>query len=190
MKTYLRQIQEFAPCREQEEKDKELILAECARFPELISTRRLLTGHLTSSGLILNKNRDKILMVHHNIYHTWTWTGGHADGDEDLLAIALKEAREETGVGHIRFITPEMASLDVIPVYGHVKRGAWVSAHLHYNAAYLLEADEGEPTRVNEAENSGVKWVPFAEAAEHSQEPVLVDIFNKMLNRLREGLKV
>ena len=54
----------------------------------------------------------------------------------------------------------------------------------------LLEADEGEPTRVNEAENSGVKWVPFAEVAEHSQEPVLVDIFNKMLNRLREGLKV
>ena len=49
---------------------------------------------MTSSGLIFNKNLDKILMVHHNIYNTWSWTGGHADGEDDLLKVAIKEAKE------------------------------------------------------------------------------------------------
>ncbi|MEA4893464.1 MAG: NUDIX hydrolase [Peptococcaceae bacterium] len=190
MKTYLKQIREFVPGCRQEEKDKELILAECARFPEEVLTRRLLTGHLTSSGLILSKNYDKILMVHHNIYKTWTWTGGHADGEEDLLAVALKEAGEETGLVNVSPILTELAALDVIPVFGHVKNGAWVSAHLHYNAAYLLEAEEKAALRINPAENSGVKWVPLAEVAGQSREPVLIDIFNKMLKRLGEGLSV
>ena len=47
-------------------------------------------AHITSSGFIVNKLRTKVLMIHHNIYNSWGWTGGHADGDEDLLYVAMK----------------------------------------------------------------------------------------------------
>jgi len=125
-----------------------------------------------------------MLMVHHNIYRTWTWTGGHADGDTDLEAVALREAAEETGADRIALLTGEMASLDVIPVYGHVKNGRYVSAHLHLNAAYLLTASEGERLSIREGENSGVAWVRLSEAAGRSGEPALIRIFGKMLARI------
>ncbi len=181
-KTYVKQIREFLPGCLQETADKELILQLCLRHPDIL-TRENLVAHLTSSGLILNENLDKILMVHHNIYRTWTWTGGHADGDEDLAAIALKEAAEETGVGQVRLLLPAMASLDIIPVYGHMKKSRYVSAHLHLNAAYLLQASEAESLTVCREENSGVAWVPLTEAAARSGEPELIRIYGKMLKR-------
>ena len=155
-----------------------------------ILTRENALCHLTSSGLILNETMDKMLMVHHNIYRTWTWTGGHADGDEDLEAVALREAREETGLAQVRLLLGDMASLDVIPVFGHVKNGSYVSAHLHLNAAYLLQANEGEGLAVKPDENSGVAWAPLAEVAARSGEPELIRIFGKMLERLGLGLSV
>ena len=72
--------------------------------------------HMTSSAFNINKNRHKTLMIHHNIYNSWAWTGGHADGEEDLLKVALKEAREETGVINLRPILEDIFSLDLIPV--------------------------------------------------------------------------
>jgi len=162
--------------------DKELILGLCGE--DDILTRANRTCHITSSGLILNGNLDKMLMVHHNIYKTWTWTGGHADGEDDLEAIALREAAEETGAAGVELLWKDMASLDIIPVFGHVKNGVYVSAHLHLNAAYLLRAPEGPPLTVREGENSGVAWTPLAEAAERSKEPELIRIFGKMLSRL------
>lgn len=181
-RTYVRQIKEFQAGCLQEEADKELILQLCLRYPDIL-TRENLVCHLTSSGLILNENCDKILMVHHNIYRTWTWTGGHADGDEDLAAIALKEAAEETGVGQVCLLLPAMASLDIIPVYGHVKKDRYVSAHLHLNAAYVLQASEQEALSVCREENSGVAWVPLAEVPARSGEPELIKIYGKMLKR-------
>ena len=93
----MEQIRRFRPWNEQEERDKALIL----RFLEeqedafLRSNR---TAHMTASSWIVNPARDKVLMIYHKIYDSWSWTGGHADGDQDLLAVALREAREETGV--------------------------------------------------------------------------------------------
>ena len=81
------------------------------------------------------------LMVYHELYRAWSWTGGHADGDPDLLAVAEKEAMEETGLPTVRPIVPELFSLELLSVAAHVKRGRHVSAHLHLNLTYLLEAD-------------------------------------------------
>ena len=81
-------------------------------------------------------------MVHHNIYKTWSWTGGHADNDSDLLYVAIKEAKEETGIQNIKPLSKNIFSLDVLPVIGHIKNNKYVSAHLHLSVAYLLEADE------------------------------------------------
>ena len=81
-------------------------------------------------------------MAHHNIYRVWAWTGGHADGESDLLSVALREAREETGVTHLLPLSADIMSLDILPVWGHVKRGRYVTAHQHLNVSYLLVADE------------------------------------------------
>ena len=62
---------------------------------------------MTASGFIVNEARNKTLMVHHNIYNSWSWTGGHADGDSDLLAVALREAREETGIVNVTPLSRE-----------------------------------------------------------------------------------
>lgn len=55
-------------------------------------------GHFSASVWTVNKERTKTLMVYHNIYNSWSWIGGHADGEEDLCAVAMRELTEETGL--------------------------------------------------------------------------------------------
>ena len=88
-------------------------------------------AHMTSSGFIVNKDRTKVLMIHHNIYNSWGWTGGHADGDSDLIAVAIKEAKEETGIKNANPITNDICSIDILPVNSHIKKGKYVASHLH-----------------------------------------------------------
>nr|WP_279380151.1 NUDIX hydrolase [Sporosalibacterium faouarense] len=141
---------------------------------------------MTSSGLILNKSLDKILMIHHNIYNTWTWTGGHADGDSNMLKVAIKEAKEETGISKVTPLINDIVSIDIIPVYGHVKRGNYVSSHLHMNVSYALLADESEELVVNEEETSNVGWIKVNSLDKYSSEPYLIEIYNKIVRRARE----
>ena len=96
---YITEIDRYVPINEQETKDKEIIL-NYIRNNEDVLTRDNEIAHITSSGFIVNKSRSKVLMIHHNIYNSWGWTGGHADGDSDLLHVAIKEAKEETGIKH------------------------------------------------------------------------------------------
>ena len=87
----------YAPYNEQETLDKALILRAIEIFPDLLNRENTIC-HITASNWITNPTRDRILMVHHNIYNAWAWTGGHADGESDLRAVALREAKEETGL--------------------------------------------------------------------------------------------
>ena len=138
---YQDQVGAFIPQTEQERNDREIMLELIRRYPETILLRENKFAHFTSSGLILNRERNKVLFVHHNIYKTWSWTGGHADGDEDLLRVAVKEAGEETGLARVEPLDGKIVSLDILPVFGHIKNGRYVSAHLHLNASYLLLAE-------------------------------------------------
>ncbi len=187
MNHLIAQITQFIPRDQQEAGDRRIILDLIRQYGRQILTRDNPVTHITSSGLILNEVHNRFLMVHHNIYNTWTWTGGHADGDADLLAVALKEASEETGVLRIRPLTEEILSLDILPVYGHFKKGQYVSAHLHLSVAYLLIADEGEPLAINPKENSGVQWIPVSQASQYSNEPFMLAIYKKMLDRAGIG---
>lgn len=180
---YLEALRAFSPSCEQEERDQSVILNACLQLGDGVLARNSAAMHLTSSGLIVNETRDKVLFIHHNIYRVWSWTGGHADGDGDLLRVALREAREETGLCRVRPLMEEMLSLDILPVWGHVHRGVYVSAHLHLNAAYLLTASEADALHCKADENSGVKWFPFSEIERAVKEPVLPDIYMKMLRR-------
>ncbi len=183
---YIDEIKAYEPVNEQEVADKRVILQYIKDYPNTILLRENEMGHLTSSGFIMNKTLDKVLMVHHNIYKTWAWTGGHADGDEDLLYVALKEAREETGVQNITPLMPEIASLDILPVWGHVKNGVYVPTHMHLSVAYVLIADESEQLHINEAENSGVKWISIDELEAHCNEPEIMVIYRKLIKKAKK----
>ena len=175
------QIKKYAPCCEQEARDKKVILDYLANNPGAFF-RSDLIAHMTASSWIVNAERTKVVMVYHRIYDSWSWTGGHADGEEDLLAVALRECREETGLQNVRAVDENIFSLEVLTVDGHEKRGEYVPSHLHLNVTYLLEADEREKLCVREEENSGVSWFTLDEALAASTEPWFVERIYKKLN--------
>ena len=126
-------------------------------------------------------------MIYHKIYNSWAWTGGHSDGDRDLLNVAMKEAKEETGITKVTPISNDIYSLEIIIVDGHEKRGKYVGSHVHLNVTYLLEADENEKLHIKEDENSGVKWIPIDEVLEATSEPWVRDrVYAKIINKMRK----
>lgn len=177
-------IESYIPYNDQEAADRRMLLAAIDKLPSVL-TRDNPFAHFTASAWIVNPGRTHALMAWHNIYRTWAWTGGHADGERDLLAVALREAREETGVASIAPVTRGIYSLEVLPVNAHVKRGRFVSAHLHLNVTYLLEADDAQPLFSKPDENSAVAWLPLDEAADNKEEPFMAVIYRKLNDRLK-----
>lgn len=175
------EIKKYRPCNAQEQRDQALILDFLEKNGDAFLRSNLL-AHMTASSWIVNPERTKTLMVYHNLYDSWSWTGGHADGETDLLSVALREAREETGIAHVRPVSPEIFSLEVLTVDGHEKRGAYVPSHLHMNVTYLLEAEESDTLHICREENSGVAWFSLEEALKASTEPWFVERIYKKLN--------
>ena len=179
------EIAAYVPYNDQEKRDRELILSFLDHNPDAFLRSNAL-AHMTASAWVVNPTRDKVLMVYHRLYDSWSWTGGHADGETDLLTVALREVREETGVEHLRPVTTAIYSLESLTVDGHEKRGEYVSSHLHLNLTYLIEADEHDTLRVCEAENSGVRWFSPDEALRVCSEPWFVE---RIYRKLNEKLK-
>ena len=180
------QIEKYIPYNEQEVSDKELMLEYIDKFEDVL-TRKNKMCHFTASNWIVNKDRTKVLMIYHNIYKSWAWTGGHADGESDLLSVAVREVKEETGVENVKVLDDDIFSLEIVCVNGHVKRGKYVSSHVHLNVTYLLEVDENEKLRIKEDENSGVKWVPIDEVEVTSNERwVKEKVYRKLNEKLRK----
>lgn len=179
-------LENYQPWDEQEEKDRELMLRSLSE-PDIF-TRKNEHAHFTASAWVVNPARDKVLMIYHNIYHSWAWTGGHADGEEDLLAVALREVREETGAEEITPVSREPFSLEIIPVYGHIKREKYVASHLHLNVTFLLEAPDSAALRCKPDENSGVGWFTLEEALQASDEPWMCEWIYQKLNEKLEKL--
>ena len=177
------QIEHFEPFNEQERADKEMMLEYINTFTDVL-TRENKMCHFTASNWIVNKERTKVLMIYHNIYQSWAWTGGHADGDGNLLHVALKEAQEETGLNHLKVLKQEIYSLEILTVDSHIKRGNFVPSHLHLDCCYLLEADENEQLKVKEDENSGVKWIDINKVIEITNEPKMIPIYQKLNDKL------
>ena len=158
MNNLISQIESYAPFNEQEQQDKAQILAFLRSGTQLL-TRDNPTVHLTASAWVVSPDRKQVIMVYHNLYRSWSWMGGHADGDSDLLRVAKKEVMEECGLTELRIVSPDIFSLEILSVAGHEKRGQYVSSHLHLNATYLFEADPTQPLRIKPDENSAVGWV-------------------------------
>jgi len=163
------QLRAFRPWNEQEERDRDALL----RLLEGggVSYGREDPAHMTASAWVVSPDRRRVLLAYHNIYDSWAWLGGHADGDRDLLSVALREVREESGLEEVRPVSADLYSVEILTVDGHEKRNRYVSSHLHLNVTYLLEADPAAPVHNRPGENSRVAWFGLEEAIAASSEP-------------------
>ena len=181
---YIKKINSYIPKDTQEVQDKKVILECIDLFPHNILLRNNEIAHITSSGLIINNSLSKVLMIHHNIRNTWAWTGGHADGDSDLLAVATREALEETGVCAIP-ISTDIASLDILTVARHFKSNIYVNSHLHLSVAYLFTTDDTKPLIINPDESSGVEWFPIEKITKELFTDRDVYLYSKLINQAK-----
>ncbi len=181
---YIDEIKHYIPENEQEKLDQQLILDYLTQHHNGL-TRENVVAHLTVSSWILNQSHNRVLLAYHNIYNSWSWTGGHADGDGNLLKVAIKEAKEETGIHTIRPLSQDIFSIESLCVNGHMKRGRYVSSHLHLNVTFLLEANDEEPLIVKEDENKKLSWFTFEEALQAPNEEWMVEfIYEKLTHKV------
>ncbi len=181
----IEKIEHYKPFNEQEERDKPFIL-DWIRNNENAFSRENIVAHMTASAWVVNRERNKVLMVYHNIYNSWSWLGGHADGETDLLSVALREVKEEAGISNIKPVSEEIFSLEALTVDGHIKKGKYVSSHLHLNITYLVEADSKEALSIKPDENSGVAWFSPEEALKKSTEPWFVaNVYSKLIKKAK-----
>lgn len=185
---FLAELAAYAPIDMREAEEKDVILEYARRNADTVLTRENRVAHITGSAFVVNAAGDKTLMVHHIQRGVWAWPGGHADGNADLLSVALREAEEETGVAALRPLSPHIASLDVLHVHQHVKHGKWINTHLHLSVAYLLVADEAAPLAICPGENTAVAWFPIAQIDEAHFSPDDVYLYGKLAARARSLL--
>lgn len=178
------QIATYVPFNEQEAHDKDLLLRWLNSSVD-IYTRENAAAHLTASAWVVSPDRQQVLMVYHNIYQSWSWMGGHADGERDLLGVARREVLEESGLKELKLLSPDIFSLEILTVDGHIKRGSYVSSHLHLNVTYLFEADPSQATAIKPDENSGVGWFPVSELPNRVSEPWFLQwIYSKLCQKV------
>lgn len=181
-------IHAYRPVNEQEQADKLVILRALGNDPNCFD--RSAQAHMACSIWTVDPTLTQTLLVYHNIYDSWSWIGGHADGERDLAAVALRELSEETGMANAQLVdcgSGGVYSIEVLTVDGHVKHGEYVSSHLHLNVTYLAVADPREAVRVKPDENSGVRWAPIEDAVRLSTEPWIRDrIYRKLIDKLQD----
>ncbi len=131
-------------------------------------------GHITGSAWIVDLDRVYVLLTHHLKLGKWLQLGGHADGDPDVLAVALREAREESGLEEIRPVSKGIFDVDVhrIPPRGDEKE------HFHFDVRYLLEADRKHPLRMT-PESRGLAWVRLGEVESLTNEESVLRMVRK-----------
>lgn len=188
-KKLIQQIKDYQPFNQQEKVDKDIIIYYLENYEDIFYRTNLI-AHMTASAWVLNKNKNKLLMAYHNLYDSWAWLGGHADGECDLLKVAIKEVQEESGVKTVEPITTDIYSLEILSVDGHFKNGYYVPTHVHLNLTYLLQADEKEIIVSKEDENSAVGWFTIDDAVKVSNEKWFKENIYSKLNEKLKYLKI
>lgn len=184
-KSFLDDLKRYTPKNVQEEIDQKAMIAFIKNNDDVLD-RDNLVAHITSSAIVVNKTMDKVLFAHHNIYNAWGWVGGHNDGDEDLLGVAIKEAKEETGVSDITVVDKEIFMVDIIHVTNHLKHNKYVGDHLHLNVTYLLQANESESVQHKPDENSGVQWFLIEDCLQYVDEERMIPIYQKAFDAIKD----
>lgn len=186
MEQFVKQVQAYLPCNAQESADLEQMLLWLRRDCTIIS-RENRAAHLTASAWVVNPARTHVLMAYHNLFNSWAWLGGHADGDWNLRAVAAREATEESGITSVQPLGCGIGSVEILTVDGHEKRGQYVPSHLHLNVTYLFEADFDAALQNKPDENSAVDWICMDEISQKSSEPWLIQrIYPKLIAKSKQ----
>lgn len=119
-------------------------------------SRDHLPGHITGSAWIVNSRKDHILLVHHAKLNKWLQPGGHADGDENILNVALREAEEETGLKNLRLLHEGLFDIDIHPIPARKD----FPEHLHFDIRFAFQADSQEPLLLSE-ESHSLAWIKY-----------------------------
>lgn len=178
-------IEQYVPSGKREKESKELFLWAIDNLENTL-TRNNQQFHFTASGFVVNSQMNKVLSIYHNIYNSWGWVGGHADGEADLLSVAVREAKEETSVSDVVPLSDMPISIETILIAEHMKNGMLVNEHYHMNVTYLLQADETEELKIKEDENSGVAWLSFDELLERSTEVHMIDVYKGIIKKIKQ----
>ena len=136
--------------------------------------RTHLPGHLTGSAWICNQDFSKVLLVHHAKLNRWLQPGGHADGDENIIQVALKETEEETGINQYRIISESIFDLDI----HRIPERKDMPAHDHYDIRILLQAFDQQKIIVSE-ESHDVKWLAMDEVKNFTDEQSVLRMVEK-----------
>jgi 8-oxo-dGTP pyrophosphatase MutT (NUDIX family) len=136
--------------------------------------RSCVPGHLTGSAWIVTPDRSRVLLTHHLKLDKWLQLGGHADGDGDLLEVALREAREESGLSRVRALSAEIFDLDrhwIPPRMAEL-------GHFHYDLRFLVEADPQELIAISH-ESKDLAWVEIDGVAALNPEESMARMVRK-----------
>ncbi len=144
--------------------------------------RSLLTGHITGSAFIIDRNqRQRTLLIHHRKLNRWLQPGGHADGHPDVAAVALREAQEETGLRLLQLVGPPNGTPPIFDVDIHrIPARTNEPAHLHYDIRFLVEADPNEPFGLSE-ERVNIRWFLLEEAIFYAESESIERMVRKVL---------
>jgi len=151
-------IENYYPISEKEKTDKKSFLELVNHYNNFLY-RDSLIGHITAAGYVINEDFNQALVIKHNILGEYLFPGGHADGECDLLKVAIKEVEEETGLC-VTAYQKEPIAINIGPVPRHIKKGKIVAPHLHFDIIYLLIAknEDMSKIRILESENNDIKW--------------------------------
>lgn len=143
------------------------------RHPDSLHRSQTL-GHLTGSAWIVDPARSRTLLTHHRKLDKWLQPGGHADGESDLCAVAMREAVEETGVAGLRLVSPSIYDVDRhwIPARGDV------AGHWHLDIRFMIEADPSRPFVVTD-ESHDLAWVALGGVARLNPEESMSRLVRK-----------
>lgn len=145
-----------------------------ADHPDCLS-RTCLAGHLTASAWVVDATRTRTLLTHHRKLDRWLQLGGHVDGEADLLAAALREVREESGLTRVHPVSTEIFDVD----RHRIPARKTEPEHWHFDVRFLIEADPAEPLTISE-ESNDLAWIALADLSRYSREESLVRMARKL----------